>query len=56
MADAPQTSEDKKQEESGVEETQKNLIKVTVKTPKEKEVIEVNDSATVAQVILILTS
>lgn len=50
MADEPQSSE-KKQEESDIEETPKNIIKVTVKTPKDKEVIEVDDQATVAKVM-----
>lgn len=49
MADDPQCS-DKKQEDSNQDETPKNLIKVTVKTPKEKEIIEVDEEATVAQV------
>lgn len=49
MADEPQSS-DKKQDESDNEEPRQNLIKVTVKTPKDKEVIEVDDTATVAQV------
>lgn len=48
MADDPQSSEIKNEKDQ--EEGSKKLISVTVKTPKEKEVIEVNEESTVAQV------
>lgn len=49
MADEPEGTKVEKDEESKEKGTK---ISLTVKTPKEKEVIEVNDKATVAEVSL----
>lgn len=50
MADEPANSSQKQEETGTAEAGGKKKMMVTVKTPKEKEVIEVEEEATVSQV------